>query len=109
MDAAQSERIEHSIDSGLEYLPGEPVLVRIVQRGRRYLVTDDGAAVTRAGRPVGWRDAAERAVAEDGLNLSRSGAVFVPAVSGGVPVESLTERVAAVSLAVYQEILDLDD
>jgi hypothetical protein len=108
VNVAHIERVERSIDSGVEYLPGEAVLVRVVQRGRRYLVTDDGAAVDRAGRTSGWREAAQRAVDEDGLNLSRNGKVFVPAVAGGCPVESLVERVAAVSLAVYQEILELD-
>jgi hypothetical protein len=107
MSAVEGERIERSIDSAREYAPGDPVLVRVVQRGGRYLVTDDGAAVERAGRPGGWRDAAQRPVDEDSLNLSRSGAVFV-AVSGGCAIDSLVERVAAVSLAVYEEILDLD-
>jgi hypothetical protein len=46
-------------------------------------------------------------MAEDALNLSREGAVFVPAFEGR-PIESLAERVAKLSLAVYQEILDLD-
>jgi hypothetical protein len=103
-----AERIDETVDSGLEYRPGEPVLVRVTRRGRRYLVTDDGAAVERAGKPSGWRDAAQRAVDEDGLNLSRSGAVFVPAVAGGCPVDSLVQRVAALSLAVYQDVLELD-
>jgi hypothetical protein len=47
-------------------------------------------------------------MAEDALNLSREGAVFVPARSRDRPIESLAERVAKLSLAVYQEILDLD-
>jgi hypothetical protein len=109
MDVAQVERVDRSIDSGLEYLPGDPVLVHVVQRGNRYLVTDDGAAVERAGRPSGWRETAQRSVDEDSLNLNRSGAVFVPAVAGGCPIDSLVERVARLSLAVYQEILELYD
>ena len=44
----------------------------------------------------------------DALNLSRDGAVFVPAVEGGLDVDALARRVARLSLAVYQEILDLD-
>jgi hypothetical protein len=107
MEVTQAERVDRSIDSGLEYLPGEPVLVHVVQRGNRYLVTDDGAAVERAGRPRGWREAAQRSMDEDCLNLSRSGAVFVPAVGDGSSIESLVERVAALSLGVYQEILEL--
>jgi hypothetical protein len=108
MGVTDVERIEQSIDSGLEYVPGTPVLVRVVQRGRRYLVTDDGAAVELATRPTGWRDTAQQVVDGDSLNLSRSGAVFVPAVAGGLAVDSLVERVAGVSLAVFQELLELD-
>jgi hypothetical protein len=108
LETAEVERSERLIDSGLEYVPGDPVLVKVVRRGRRYLVTDDAAAVARAGQPPGWRGAAERALAEDALNLSRGGAVFVPAIEGRVSIESLVTRVARLSLAVYQEILDLD-
>lgn len=108
MDVAQAERIERSVDSGLEYVPGTPVVVRVVRRGRRYLVTDDGAAVELAARPAGWRETAQQVVDDDFLNLSRRGAVLVPAVAGGLSVDSLVERVAAVSLAVFQELLELD-
>jgi hypothetical protein len=101
-------RVETRVDSGLEYRPGDAVRVKVVKRGRNYLVTDDGEAVARAGKPPGWRDAAQRAVDEDGLNLSRSGAVFVPAIGERCPIDSLVQRVAKLSLAVYQEILDLD-
>jgi hypothetical protein len=102
-------RVETLVDSGLEYRPGDAVRVKVVKRGRRYLFTDGGAAVALAGTPPGWRDAAQRAVDEDGLNLSRSGAVFVPAFEGRCSVESLAQRVARLSLAVYQEILDLQE
>jgi hypothetical protein len=48
-------------------------------------------------------------VDEDSLNLSRSGAVFVGVVSSSGDIrDSLVRRVGAVSLAVYQEILDLE-
>jgi hypothetical protein len=105
---ALEARTERLVDSGLEYAPGDPVLVKVVQRGRRYLFTDDGAAVARAGKPPGWREAAELPVLEDSLNLSRAGAVFVPAVGSRFNVDELVARVANVSLGVYQEILDLD-
>ena len=88
-------------------MPGDPVQVRVRRRDRRYLVTDDGAAVERSGRPRGWRDVASGVVAGADLNLSRSGAVFVPAVEGGAPVNGLVTRVAETSLAVYQELLEL--
>jgi hypothetical protein len=108
VDVAEIERIERSVDSGLQYVPGTPVLVRVVQRGHRFRVTDDGAAVELAARPRGWRKTAQSVVDEDFLNLSRSGAVFVPAVAGGLRVDSLVARVAAASLAVFQELLELD-
>jgi hypothetical protein len=105
---ALEERVVTFVDSGLEYRPGDPVLVKVVRRGRRYMITDDGAAIARAGKPGGWRDAAQRAVDVDWLNLSRSGAVFVPAVGDRLSIDSLVQRVAKLSLAAYQEILDLD-
>ena len=89
-------------------MPGDPVRVRVRRRERRFLVTDDGAAVERAGRPPGWRDRAAEVVGEADLNLAREGAVFVPAVEGGLPVDGLVERVAETSLAVYQELLELE-
>jgi hypothetical protein len=83
------------------------VRIRVNSRERRFLVTDDGAAVARAGTPPGWRDRAREVVAEEDLNLSRAGAVFVPAVEGGLLVDGLVARVARASLAVYQELLEL--
>ena len=46
-------------------------------------------------------------VAEADLNLAREGAVFVPAVEGGLSVDGLVTRVAETSLDVYQELLEL--
>jgi Ankyrin repeats (3 copies) len=102
------DKSERVVDSGLEYTPGDPVLVRVTRRGSRYVVTDDGAGVERTDKPPGWRDAAQRTVDTDSLNLSREGAVFVPVTARNLPVEPLVERVAKLSLAVYQEILDLE-
>ena len=102
-------RTEELVDSGLEYLPGEPVLVRVVRRGRRIELSDEGRGVALTGRPPGWRDAVERLVEETyWLNLSRRGEVFVPVVAAGPGLEPLLARVADASLAVYQEILDLE-
>ena len=42
MSLAPVDRIDQAIDSGLAYVPGDPVLVHVVRRGHRYLVTDDG-------------------------------------------------------------------
>src|SRR5262249_14086693 len=43
------------------YMPGRPVRVRVRHRAPRYEIDDMGAAVAIAGRPPGWRQAAERA------------------------------------------------
>jgi hypothetical protein len=98
---------ERVVDAGRVYREGEPVRVRVRRRHHSHLVTDDGAAVRMAGKPPGWREVAERVVLEDSLNLSRSGAVFVPTVYPGW-VDPLVERVGERSLAVYEALLDLD-
>jgi hypothetical protein len=91
----------------LEYLPGEPVRVRVVRRDRRVRLTDDGRAVALAGTTQGWWEPVERMVREEfALNLSRSGEVFVPVVDPGPRLAELEERVAAASLAVHRELLD---
>ena len=105
---AVETRTEERVDSGLEYRPGEPVLVRVVRRGRRIDLSDEGRGVAHAGKPAGWRDAAEQVVDGYGLNLGREGAVSVPVVPAGPGLEPLLARVAGASLAVYQEILELD-
>ncbi|MBV8563550.1 MAG: hypothetical protein JOZ56_10700 [Actinobacteria bacterium] len=92
----------------LEYLPGEPVEVRVARRDRRVKLTDDGRAVALAGRPRGWWEPLERMVREEfDLNLSRSGEVFVPVVDRGQALDELEQRVAAASLAVHRGLLDL--
>ena len=98
---------EHVFATGRVYRPGEPVRVLIRRRHGSYLVTDEGTAVRLAGRPPGWRHAAERVVLEDSLNLSRSGAVFVPSAYPDL-IDSLAARVAGASLAVFEAVLDLD-
>ncbi|MGH3050554.1 MAG: hypothetical protein ACRDLK_10375 [Gaiellaceae bacterium] len=103
-------RTEELVDTGLEYLPGEPVVIRVVRRERRTNLSDDGRAVELAGRPSGWRDAVERLVERDyALNLSRHGDVFVPVVAAGPGLEPLVRRVAEASRAVHQQLLDLDE
>jgi hypothetical protein len=98
---------ERVVETGRVYREGEPVRVRVRRRLHQHLVTDDGTAVRLAGKPHGWRDAAERVVDEAYLNISRAGAVFVPSVYPGY-VDELVERVADASLAVYEAVLDLD-
>jgi hypothetical protein len=110
LDAARpalGERGETVLDGGVEYRPGEPVGVRVRKRGRQYTIDDDGAAVAKAGRPEGWLDLARR-IAEDEfwLNVNRRGMVFVPAFEGR-DLAWLVLRVADASVAVYEELLEL--
>lgn len=101
------ERDEVVLETGLSYVDGEPVLVRLRKRGRRYELRDDARAVELAGRPAGWRERAATVVDEHDLNLNRTGVVFVPAVEGGVDRDWLGRRVAETSLAVYDALLEL--
>lgn len=87
----------------------EPVRIRIRKRGRRYDLSDDGAAVDKAGTAGrGWLEAAERVVAREGMNVNRRGVVFVPAVEGR-DLAMLAARLAETSLAVHAALLDADD
>jgi hypothetical protein len=102
------ELYEAVLDTGLAYTEGEPVLVSVRRRGRRYDLRDDGRALELAGRPAGWQEAAAAAVDTFDLNLTRSGVVFVPAVEGGIDRDWLARRVAEASLAVYDAVLELE-
>ena len=104
----QAARTETVIDAGLEYRPGDPVRVRVVRRERRTSVTDDGAAISKAGRPPRWREAAHRLEREMDVNFSHRGLVSLPVVAAGPRVEAIVARIAAASLAFYQELLELD-
>jgi hypothetical protein len=95
------------LPSGLEYRTGQPVVIEIRKRGHRYDLSDEGAAVQKAG-VRDWLPVAEDVVAEEGLNVNRRGVVFVPAAEGR-DLAALAARVAETSLAVYQELLDLED
>ena len=104
---ARMSVLEQTAETGLTYTKGEPVLVTVRQRGRRYELRDGGRGVELAGRPRGWRERATAVVDEYDLNLTRTGVVFVPAVEGGVDREWLARRVAEASLAVYDALLEL--
>lgn len=91
----------------LEYLPGQPVQVRVVHRERRISVTDDGEALRRAGRPPGWRDAIGRVLDEVDVNISRDGVVWLPVVAVGPGREAIVQRIEQASLSLYQELLEL--
>jgi len=102
-------RGEVSVDTGLEYRPGDPVRVRVVHRDQRISVTDDGAAVEKAGRPPGWREAADRAADELVVNVGRHGVISLPVVRVGPPEDEIVQRIARASLAVYQDLLDVGE
>jgi hypothetical protein len=94
--------------SELQYADGEPVVVQIRKRGRRYDIDDEGAAVAKA-RWLGaqdWHTVAEEVVDAHDLNVNRRGVVFVPAVEGGVDLAWLAFKVARCSYALHSELLD---
>ena len=92
----------------LSYAPSRPVRVAVRSRGGRVEIDDVGGAVAMAGRPRGWREAAERAVAALGWNVTRDGVVFVQAAADR-DVDDLVRRTAEASLAVRDAILALED
>jgi hypothetical protein len=104
----QGARTETVVDAGLEYRPGDPVRVRVVRRERRTSVTDDGAAISKAGRPPRWREAADRLDRELDVNFSQRGVISLPVVTAGPGLEAIAQRIAAASLGFYQELLELD-
>ena len=85
-----------------------PVLVRLRCRGGRCEIDDRGWAVETAGRPRGWREAAERVVAAIGWNVASTGRVFVAAAADR-DIDDLVPRTADAALAVRDAILGLDD
>ena len=105
--AELGERGATTVDSGLSYLPGEPVTVLVRKRAIRCELSDEGRAIALSGRPPGWRAAAQRVVDEAALNLARDGRVFV-AVNMGRDLDELAARLAATSADVYDAVLDLE-
>lgn len=107
--ASWGEEGAATLETGLDYRPGEPVLVSVRKRGRRWDFGDDGRAVQLAGEPGGWLETAERVVAEEGMNVSRAGVVFVPAVEGSCrDLAALALRLGDSSHAVFAELLELE-
>jgi hypothetical protein len=102
-----SDRSETLIDSGLEYTPGEAVRVWLVRREERVSVSDRGAAVERAGRPRGFQEVCRRVAAELVVNVDRNGVVELPVVKAGPGERAIVQRIADASLALYEELLDL--
>jgi hypothetical protein len=97
-----------TVDSGLRYAGSDPVLVRVIRREQRLDVTDAGAAAERAGLPHGWAEVASQLERELVVNISRHGVVSLPVVAAGPGLDAITRRVAKASLALYQELLELE-
>jgi hypothetical protein len=106
--ASWGETGEVTLETGATYGDGEQVRIRVRKRDRRYDIDDLGRAVKKAGRPPRWLARAQRVVAQEGFNVNRAGVVFVPAFEGR-DLASLALRLADCCLAVYGELLELDD
>ena len=106
--ASWGESGEITLDTGLSFDGRQRIEVNVKKRGRRYDIGDAGRAVSASGAPRGWLDIAERVVAELGLNVKRSGVVFVSAVEGR-DIASLVMQVGETSLAVYSALLESQD
>jgi hypothetical protein len=72
-------------------------------------VSDNGSAVARAGKPPGWKEAADRLADELVVNVSRSGVVSLPVSRGGPGFDAIVDRIARASVALFEELLELDD
>ena len=105
LNQTSGESSEVLVDSRLTYRSGDPVRIRVRQRGRRYDLADDGAAVSLAGKPSGWLERVEHVVAGDGFNVNRRGVIFVPAVEGR-DIAALTLRLADTSRSAYLTLLE---
>ena len=105
-----TESDETLVDSGREWVPGEPVRIRIRTRGGWTELDDRGEAVRRAGKPPGWLEIADRVVAEEGMNVNRAGVVFVSyGQRAGHDLETITGRLADSALDVYNALLELSE
>jgi hypothetical protein len=82
------------------------VLVRVRCRGGRCEIDDRGWAVEVPGRTPGWHEVAERAAAELGWSVSRSGRVLV-GVAADRDIHDLVRRTTDAACAVRDALLDL--
>jgi hypothetical protein len=82
----------------------------VVHRDQRTSVSDEGSAVERAGRPTGWREVAQRIENDLVVNVSRRGTVWLPVSPRGCGLgeEEVIHRIGEASLALYQDLLDLE-
>jgi len=91
----------------LSYTPAHPVRINVRRREHRYYIDDLGTAVAIAGRPPGWRAAAERAVKALDWNINREGVVFMQATAGR-DIDAVVQRTAEASVAVLETLLELE-
>ncbi len=91
----------------MAYMPGRPVRVSVRKRGHRYNIDDMGTAVAIAGRPPGWREAAERAVQALGWNINHEGVVFMQTVEGR-DIDAFVQRTAEASVSVLEALLEIE-
>jgi hypothetical protein len=96
-------------NTGFEYGPGEPVLVHVIRREHRVLVSDDGVAITKAGRVDGWHAVAEMVERESGVNFNGRGVLSLPVVPAGPGLDAIVRRIGEASLLFYEELLELQD
>ena len=103
-----ADRGEVMVESELSYGDGEAVLILVRKRLYRYLLSDLGRAVEKAGKPRGWREAAEHAVQP--MNVDRQGRVFVPAHPRRLAaLEEMVESLADASRAVHEAVIALEE
>ena len=89
-------REERLVDTGLEYAPGDRVVVRVIERNGR----DGARAAAKAGRTKVPEEIARRVEEEFVVNVSRRGEIFLPGAQ-------FADRIGQASLALYQDLLDL--
>src|SRR5918992_4620200 len=94
-----------------EWVPGEPVRIRVRRRGAFTEMDDEGEAIRRAGRPAGWYEVADRIAASEGMNVQRStGRVFVGyGVRSGHDDAEIEHPLPETVLRVFHSLLGLDD
>lgn len=93
-------REERLVDTGLEYAPGDRVIVRVVKRDGRERVSDGARAAAKAGRTKVPEEVARRVEEEFVVNVSRRGEIFLPG-------ERFARRIGEASLALYHDLLEL--
>jgi hypothetical protein len=93
-------REERLVDTGLEYAPGDRVVVRVIERDGRGRVSDNARAAAKAGRAKVPEEIARRVESEFVVNVTRRGEIFLPGAR-------FADRIGRASLALYQDLLDL--